>query len=135
MAQILAAGHANSIPEAYCYAVAHATGEDPGMVHARVTLAAFEKNPPRDYESLKPLMADLLQNNEQTGVNDLQTAYHVARAISPYKQQSNIDRKRRASNASLTGAPYGNPTRKSEAPRGSFGEAVDDVRSAIDQLR
>jgi hypothetical protein len=111
------------------------TEEQRGWLNAQQQLAAFEAQAPADYERHKPRMAELLWKGEVSTLADAYATAKQEQAIKPYQDRAALERKRRASNASVHGAPYGNPApRKSQASVGSFNEVADDVREAIGQL-
>jgi hypothetical protein len=102
---------------------------------ARHRVADFERNAPSDWAEVKPLAWAALQ---QGLAADLSQAYDVvtAPARRAAEQAAKLDRKTKAANASLNGAPHGVST--SQPPRsngkGSFRDVADDVRAAIGSL-
>ncbi len=126
--------------------------EQIGLRFARMEIDDFLKDPVNAHaEELKPMMGMFLGNGQAP---DLKTAYDMAlRAHPTYgtewvnsqiqqaRQQDtakvleDVSKKRRASGASLTGAPHGAPQR---APRpassNAFDDVAEDVRAAVAQL-
>lgn len=125
--------------------------EQVALQFARMTVQEFEQQPPEHYQEVKPLMKQLLEIGQAA---DMQDAYDKAVWMHPetraklleakatedakrvQAQKPAIEKKIKASNASLSGAPHGAtaPSRPNGAARGAFGEVADDVRAAIAQL-
>jgi hypothetical protein len=108
--------------------------EQADMASARAQVQAFEQRPPPHYQVARPIMRTLLEMGEAANMKD---AYEKAMSLvrSVADGRDSVQRKVRASNASLSGAPYGissAPTRKGAATQ--FGDIADDVRAAMAQL-
>jgi hypothetical protein len=124
------------------------------MQFAKMTVQEFEQSPPEHYQEVKPLMQILLERGE---AKDLKDAYEQAiwarpdirskvlesqRAEEEQKrlqaQAAKAEKKVKAANASLSGAPHGTPATtpasKTGVNRGKFGDVADDVRAAIAAL-
>jgi hypothetical protein len=119
------------------------------MQFAKMTVQEFEQNPPEHYQEVKPLMQILLEKGQ---ASDLQDAYDKALWATPElrtkvleaqraeeeqkrlaTQQAKVEKKTKAANASLSGAPHGAaavPPRPA-GNRGQFGDVADDVRAAV----
>jgi len=112
--------------------------EAAGLAMARHEIAQFEADTANYplFPVLKATMQSLLMNGK---AGDLPSAYQQAMRADPVIGKMlaghELEKKRRAANASLTGAPHGATERRRTAKPGTFQDAVDDVREAINQLR
>jgi hypothetical protein len=95
----------------------------------------FERSAPADYSQVKPLMSAAIANGL---ASDPHSAYQLvmepARRVA--EQAAKLDRKTKAANASLNGAPHGvsaSQPRRSNG-KGTFGDVADDVRAAMAAL-
>jgi hypothetical protein len=99
---------------------------------AQQTVREFEADPPPHYETVKPIMANLMATGRATAMRQ---AYNLAIKSLPIHPEHKIASKIRASNASLSGAPHGVSSKRTNgAAKGTFGEVTEDVRAAISQL-
>ncbi len=125
--------------------------EQVAMQFARMTVQEFEQQPPEHYQAVKPLMKLLLENGE---AQDLQDAYDKAIWMKPdirtkmlesqkteeeqkrlSAQTAKVDKKTKAANASLNGAPHGAAATPPKSPnRGPLNDVADDVRAAVASL-
>jgi hypothetical protein len=133
--QALNGGQPNYSPAQFQQAVQQKAQELAQAWLAQHQLREFESRAPAEYDQVKPLMFALLQNGLAT---DLKSAYDLAMkpARTATEQAAKLDRKTKAANASLNGAPHGMAA--SQPPRssgkGTFGDVAADVRAAINSL-
>jgi hypothetical protein len=101
---------------------------------AQHQLREFESKAPTGYDQVKPLMFALLQNGLAT---DLKSAYDLAMkpARTATEQTARLDRKTKAANASLNGAPHGvSASPPKNGGGGKFTDVAADVRAAVASL-
>jgi hypothetical protein len=107
------------------------------MEAARAQVAAFEARPPAHYEVARPIMRQFLERGQAV---DMKDAYDRAMALvrSVSGGRESVERKIRASGASLTGAPHGvgqsSSPKRSSGPAPHFVDVADDVRAALAAL-
>lgn len=97
----------------------------------------------RYFDIVRPQMAEIMMRGQAQTLED---AYQLALSQHPiyrdFERERKIEAKKRAANASLSGAPHGaSPLpngryyRNGRAPRNHHESAAEDVRAAIEQLR
>jgi hypothetical protein len=145
MSQVLYHGHAQGLHDAHDMVVLHLARQGRkvpdailGPAVARAEVQQFFSDPNNEFaEMVRPVMQKLLSTGQAT---DLPTAYNKALAQHPKLRQFSaqaldFQKKLRASNASLSGAPHGGPPRSERKHAvGSFNDVAADVRDAIGQL-
>jgi hypothetical protein len=129
--------------------------EEIGLANAASEIEAFASDSSHPhFQAARPLMSHLLQSGQAA---TLEEAYEAAVWANPAlrqermeaaaaekaakdqaAQRAQLEAKKRASNASLSGAPHGAspgaPRRNGKAPSNAFEDAAEDVRAAIAQL-